>query len=173
MSEERVFVIGDDDKVSSATTTGSITGFEARTLTEIIRLIDDPIGDVSVITRMIAREIAIVNEQLSQVQADPNQTWRLRPLVEQIKALRELSKTLQEGDALSKKDVLNFDGPKFQYVLREITIILKESVKEAGMDDDAVIAVLKAFRSLMATRESSLRTEVNRLDSAAFTRNEV
>jgi hypothetical protein len=173
MSEERVFVIGDDDKVSSATLTGSITGFEARTLTEIIRLIDDPTGDVSVITRLIAREIAIVNEQLSQVQVDPNQTWRLRPLVEQIKALRELSKTLQEGDALSKKDVLNFDGPKFQYVLREITVVLKKSVKEAGMGDDTVIAVLKAFRSLMATRESDLRTEVNRLDSAAFTRNEV
>lgn len=168
MSEERVFVIDDNDKVASANITGSITGFEARSLTEIIRLIDDPTGDVAVITRLIAREIAIANEQLSQVQSDPNQSWRLRPLVEQIKALRELSKTLQEGDALSKKDVLNFDGPKFRYVLREITIVVKKAIKDAGMEDDTVLAILKAFRSLMATRESDLRTEVNKLDSNAF-----
>lgn len=168
MSEERTFVIDENAQVASSTVNGSVTGFEPRSLTEIIRLIDDPTGDVAVITRLIAREIAIANEQLSQVQADPNQSWRLRPLVEQIKALRELSKTLQEGDSLSKKDVLNFDGPKFRYVLREITILVKRAAKDAGLEDDTVIAVLKAFRSVMATREESLRTEVNKLDSTAF-----
>lgn len=168
MSEERTFVIDENAQVASSTVNGSVTGFEPRSLTEIIRLIDDPTGDVAVITRLIAREIAIANEQLSQVQADPNQSWRLRPLVEQIKALRELSKTLQEGDSLSKKDVLNFDGPKFRYVLREFTILVKRAAKDAGLEDDTVIAVLKAFRSVMATREESLRTEVNKLDSTAF-----
>lgn len=168
MSEERTFVIDENAQVASSTVNGSVTGFEPRSLTEIIRLIDDPTGDCAVITRLIAREIAIANEQLSQVQADPNQSWRLRPLVEQIKALRELSKTLQEGDALSKKDVLNFDGPKFRYVLREIAIQVKKASQAAGLDDDTVIAVLKAFRTAMATREESLRTEVNKLDSTAF-----
>lgn len=168
MAEIRDFVIGEDAKLETVSITGNVTGFEPVSLTEIIRLIDDPTGDVAVITRLIAREIACTSEQLSQVQADPNQMWRLSPLREQIKALRELGKTVQEGDALSKKDVLNFDGPKFRYVLREIAIQVKKAAKDAGLDEDTVLAVLKAFRSAMATREESLRMEVNKLDSSVF-----
>lgn len=87
----------------------------------------------------------------------------VKPLAEQVKALRELSKTLVEAEALSKRDILNFDGPKFQFVLGELVKLYKKSLIQASMTESQANDVLKLFRDLLAVYEPVLRKETDRI----------
>ena len=124
---------------------------------EIITLIDHPEGtDLEGINRLIAMEIAYAL-------TDPKIEFNPRAVNERVKSLRELSKTLQEGDNLSKKDFLNFDGPKFKYVLQEVVMLFRGSLKSAGHKEDAINHVLRVFRDQLSARETELRRETERV----------
>jgi hypothetical protein len=135
----------------------------ASQLAEIIRLIDNPEAtDLATINRLIAREIAITL-------ADPTVIWGMRGSAsDKIKAMRELAKTLQEGDTLSKKDFLNFDGPKFRYVLGELVHTFRSSLKSSGLAEDVVNHVLRIFRDQLTVREPDLRKETDRVTTDNF-----
>src|SRR5574343_126369 len=72
-------------------------------MSDILALIADPEKPVSEISRLIAGEIAVASGAISCL--NQSDGYKLKFLSENIKSLRELSKTLSESEVLSKKDV--------------------------------------------------------------------
>ena len=127
---------------------------------QIITLIDNPeFTDIEEINRLISREIAI------SVSSATGGTYNVNTklLNDKVKALRELARTVQEGDNISKKDFLNFDGPKFRYVIGEIVILFRNSMKSGGLAEDVTNHVLRVFRDQLGMRAPELRKETDRI----------
>ena len=128
---------------------------------EIIHAIEDPEStDLEATNRLIAMEIALV---LSGVRE-----YNTKAAMDKVKVLRELTKTLQEGDTLAKKDFLNFDGPKFKYVLGELVVLFKASLKSSGFKEEDINHTLRIFRDSLGLREADLRKETERITSESL-----
>lgn len=156
MSEDYTIVISDEP------TLANLTRFSR--MSEVSGLISDPLTPVADINRIIAGELAAVTTEIAELtQAS---AYRLNILKEQVKALRELAKTLTDNEVLSKKDILNFDGPKFQYVFQEITSNFKKAMKDSGLQETQTNEVLRNFRDIMASHEVELRKSTERVDSS-------
>ena len=135
---------------------------------EIFDMIQDPEKPVSEINRIIAGEIAVCTGSISTLEQANG--YKLKFLTENVKALRELSKTLSESEVLSKKDVLNFDGPKFHFVFQEIIGIFRKAAKESGLAEDQINSLLRNFRDQMAQKEPDLRKQTEKVDSSFIKR---
>jgi hypothetical protein len=131
---------------------------------KIMDLVNDPDAPLTLINRMIAVEMANVIKEISGIASNPLSQVSLKTREAQVKSLRELSKTLQENETLSKRDVLNFDGPKFQYAVREIVTMMKKSIIQAGYPEEKANDILRTFRDMMAVREPELRREVEKVE---------
>lgn len=127
--------------------------------------ISDANFDPAEVSRWIAIEIARVAQEMVSGGNDPSQAWKLKAYSEQIKALRELGKQLNDSDLLNKKDSLNFDGPKFSFVLGEIVELFKTAMKDAGIGEDMRVSVMKQYRDLMSQNEVAIRRETQKIDS--------
>ena len=134
---------------------------------EIIReKITDENYDPAEASRLIAVEMARVTEDLSDCFGDgPMDSLKLKIYDSQLKALRELGKQLNEADTLSKKDILNFDGPKFSFVLGVIVDSFVEAMKEAGLQEDLRNSVMKHYRDRMQVNEAVIRKDTAKIDS--------
>ena len=135
---------------------------------EILEAINDTQKPVSDISRMIAGELASVTTQMAEL----NQTdgYKIKFLSERIKALREVSKTLADSETLSKRDILNFDGPKFLYAFQEILACFKKAMKETGLPETSANEVLRNFRDIMAMKEIDLRRQTDKVESTFVTK---
>src|SRR4051812_27400333 len=110
ITEEAVHV-GQDGNVSYS---GLTKVKRESKLSEIVRKVEDPNVPVAEVSRLITIEIAsVLNEQASNFE-DPTSQFKQKAYNDMVKSLRELGKQLSETDVLSKKDVLNWEGPKFQ-----------------------------------------------------------
>lgn len=125
--------------------------------------INDPDFDVAEISRWISAEIASVARRMQMQTYDPTEAWRLKAFSEQVKALRELGKQLTDTDMLNKRDSLNFDGPKFAFVLGVIVDLFGQSMKEAGVTEDMRVSVMKHLRDKMAENDVIIRRETAKI----------
>jgi hypothetical protein len=140
--------------------------FRKERLENIRERITDTNYDPAEASRLIAIEIARVAEDLSDCWGDgPVDSIRLKVYEQQLRSLRELGKQLTDADLLSKKDVLNFDGPKFQFVLGVIVDSFVQAMKEAGVPEDMRTSIMKHYRDRMQTNENTIRKETARIDS--------
>lgn len=130
---------------------------------QIMDHISDPTTSLKEVIKLIAVEIAVATKDIADLNENPLALNQLKAKVEQVKALRELSKTLQENDTISKKDVLNFDGPKFQFVFREIIGVMKKSIVKAGYSETAADEILRSFKDEMSVKEIDLRKQVDKI----------
>jgi hypothetical protein len=143
---------------------------ERRVKKERLETIREKITDINYdpaeASRLIAVEMARVAEDLSDILGDgPMDNLKLKIYEQQLKALRELGRQLNDADTLSKKDVLNFDGPKFQYVLEIIVENFIKAMKEAGTPEDLRTSIMKHYRDRMQENENIIRKETARIDS--------
>ena len=92
-------------------------------------------------------------------------TPELRAYSEQVKALRELGKQLNDADVLSKKDVLNFEGAKFAFVLETIVNMFVSAMKEAGTPEDLRTSIMKHYRDTMTLNEAKIRRDTMTIES--------
>lgn len=126
--------------------------------------ITNPNYDPAEASRLIAVEIARVTEDLSDCFGDgPMDTTRLKVLEAQLKALRELGKQLTDADLLSKKDVLNMDGAKFIWVLGVIVDNFVQAMKEAGVQEELRMSILKHYRDKMQVNEAQIRKDIQKV----------
>lgn len=131
----------------------------------ISMLIADPDSSLPDIMRLIALEMALIMKKMTS-ERDPLDRGMLsmRDLNDQIKAYRELQRTLTESDALSKKDVLNMDGPKFKFVFKEIVRLFSEAMKDAHVPEDLAQNVMMQFGDKLKTNDESIRREMNKIE---------
>jgi len=134
-------------------------------LNEILLKIDDPNYSVFEVARLIAVEMATISLLMASIDYDPAMQWKFKAYEMQIKCLTALGKQLNDADVLSRKDILNFDGPKFTYVLGEIIALFKQSMKDAAVEESLLTSVMKHYRDLMVANEATIRRETERIDS--------
>jgi prephenate dehydrogenase len=128
----------------------------------ILETIADPNSPVAEIMRLICEELVLVIQEMVAYEHDKSAAPKLKV---QVAALCALLKLVQKADASSKKDVLNFDGPKFQFVLGRLIKLFKEATEKAlgkGYETSAQ-SILKHFRDLVAVNEELLRGETERI----------
>ncbi len=89
-------------------------------------------------------------------------------LTDRIKALRALKRTLMEGVALSKQDLLNLDGPKFKFVLETMIRLFDQALLDAGMEDSLAQNVMLQFGQLLSANDGNIRTESNHMETASM-----
>jgi len=131
---------------------------------DILAKMQDQTSSIADISRMITIEMTIALKELVKLgTSDPTFLSQRRCLNEEIRALRELQKSLTESDLLAKRDVLNFDGPKFQYVFIEILNLYTKALKESGLDRTTIDSVMKQFSDLVKTNDERLRRETARI----------
>jgi hypothetical protein len=137
-------------------------------LGEIVDKISDSSCPPVDISRLISLEIALVlNEQTNAMNSnDPIQDKKIKHFEVMVKSLRQLGQQLNDTEVFSKKDVLNFDGRKFQWVVQEIIKLFKNSIIDSGCDEVLANSVLKNFRDLFTSKEQEFRQGVDKIDSS-------
>ena len=66
-----------------------------------------------------------------------------------------------ESEALTKRDALNLEGPKFKFVLGEIVRLFGQALRDAGTDSSHAQSVMVRFDDLLEENDEALRRELN------------
>jgi hypothetical protein len=130
---------------------------------KILVMMADPDVTVADISREIAQAMGAIMQLMTSSDPLGRGSLTQRELNEQIKAYRELQRTLVESEVLSKKDVLNLEGPKFSFVLKQLIGIFQKSLKDSGCDEGLQKNVMLQFGDLLRTNYDSLKRELNRI----------
>src|SRR5271166_2788902 len=101
---------------------------------EILEKLNDPNCSAAEVSRLITVELGKVARDSVRGSSDVQEAWKQKGYETQVKVLTALAKQLNETEVLSKKDQLNFDGPKFKWVLREVVMLFKKTLEECNID---------------------------------------
>lgn len=132
---------------------------------EIVAKLEDANTPIVEVSRMITIELAKVAQQALAKANDPSEAWKQKVWEVQIKVLTALAKQCNDTDILSKRDALNFDGPKFQYVMTEVVAIFKKTLIEVSLNETMVNNILAQFRDALTLQEPIIRRETEKIDS--------
>lgn len=137
-------------------------------LPEIQEKIADPNSPAAEIMRLIHQELALVIGEMRHYEHDKSAAPKLRNCAVQVTALCALQKLVERADARSKKDLLNFDGPKFQYVFGELVDLFKKAAEQAlgRGSEPSVQSIMRHFRDLVAMHEQDLRRGTEKIGAA-------
>ena len=132
---------------------------------EIIKKLGSPNFPAAEIHRLIALENALVTRRMGERRDNLDATTVVKDATAQVKVLRALAKAVKEADRLANRDVLNFDGKKFQFVFDELLLYYEESAKEAlgSRSDEIVQRVMKSFRDKIGMKEADLRRKTEKI----------
>src|SRR5579863_1302869 len=146
--------------------------FESK-MSSILEKIHDPNFPLAEVNRMIAIEIALVTQDMVTLKqrvegGEMAESFLQKSYTARIKALQALEKSLTNTDILRNRDILNMEGPKFQYCMGEIIKCFKKACQQAlGKGNDTTIeSIMKDWRDEMGIREADLRREIENIDSA-------
>ena len=149
---------------------GTVSGVSKTLVQERVNKVDlicekiaDPNYDPAEVSLMIAAEIAHVAREMTRGGSDPSEAWRLKGYSEQIKAFLALGKQLNDADVLSKKDILNFDGARFAFVLDAVVNLFATALKEAGVEESQRTSIMKHYKDLMVINEKRIRQDTDKL----------
>ena len=120
----------------------------------IVKLVSDPNSSAAETLRLITFEIVRL-VALSNPLLNPN----FESHNDEIKALRLLARIVKETGMRSKADVLNFDKPKFKYVLAQTVSMLEEATHQVLGDKGRAKTemIMKRFEDILAEKQQDLR----------------
>jgi hypothetical protein len=127
----------------------------------IARMIADRHAPIWTISRVIAREMATTIKQ-AKTPVRPFQRQQV-DLNSRMKGLRELQRTLLESEGLSKRDQLDLEGPKFNFVRAEIVRLFEQALKDAGADRFEVESIMLRFDDLLKENDEALRRDLDQI----------
>lgn len=138
----------------------------------ILEKIHDPNYPLEEVNRLIAIEIAGVAQDMGTLRRQAERTdftehFLQKCYDQQIKALAALEKSLTNTDIQRHRDILNFDGPKFQYAFGEFVNWFKLACQQAlGRDNETMVqSIMKHYRDIAAMGEAELRSATEKIDS--------
>jgi hypothetical protein len=135
-------------------------------LPEIAGRLRDPNASVDEIVRPIAIEIVHIIEAMQTCEEIGTPKSQLKSYLEQVKALRLLSRTFVESYAPAKRDVLNLGGPKFLFVFEKILECFKDALEESTgrpRTDASNQHIMKTFADRIRQRQADIQREVNNI----------
>jgi hypothetical protein len=115
--------------------------------------------------RLILVQMTMVINDMRARENDPNAAAFIRFCSEEIRALRALAKQVEETDRLSHLDVLDFDGPKFKYVLKQLAASFKQAALNVlGKDHDEMVnRIMIQFRDIATMNDEEIRRNTKKI----------
>ena len=132
----------------------------ASVLPKILDRLEDPDASPFEMIRLIAIEIASIVDGMQRNEEIGTPKSTSKSPLEQVKALRLLSRILLESYVPDSRDVLNLDGPKFQFVFDKIVGFLKEALNRTmKQPSDGMLKgmILKEFSDLIRMGDQDIR----------------
>jgi len=143
---------------------------ESSKLTEIRTKIEDPNVSQAELSKLIALEMAAILDGMNEHLDKPNSGVKgmdaniaIKSLSEQLKGVRELGRQIIEMDNQAKRDFINFDGEKFQFVAGQWLQMGVSALRAMGWDEHTVTAYVKQFRSQIEMNELRIRKEAENI----------
>lgn len=130
---------------------------------EILTKLEDPNCSAAEVSRLITVELGKVARDSVRGSGEVQDAWKQKGYETTVKVLTALAKQLNDTEILSKKDSLNFDGPKFKWVLREIVKLFKSTLEECNFDKAMVNNVILQFSDKMAESETRIRRDAEKV----------
>ena len=91
------------------------------------------------------------------------QNIAIKSLAEQLKGVRELGRQIIEMDNQAKRDFINFDGEKFQFVAGQWLQMGVTVLRAMGWDEHTVTAYVKQYRQQIEHNELRIRKEAENI----------
>jgi hypothetical protein len=148
----------------------------ASVLPKILDRLEDPDASPFEINRLIAIEIASVICAMQRNEEIGTPKSASKSALEQVKALRLLSRTLVESYVPDSRDVLNVAGPKFQFVLNKIRECFKEALNRTlKQPSDGMLRgmIQREFRDLLNASQQDIQREIAKPDFSYVPEQEV
>jgi hypothetical protein len=143
---------------------------ESSKLTEIRTKIEDPNISQAELSKLIALEMAAILDAMNEHLDKPNSGIKgmdaniaIKSLAEQLKGVRELGRQIIEMDNQAKRDFINFDGEKFQFVAGQWLQMGVSALRAMGWDEHTVTSYVKQFRSQIEMNELRIRKEAENI----------
>ncbi len=134
-------------------------------MSQIVDAMQDANYQPSEVLKLIALEQAMVVNAMSSQNLGWGFGGQGKRLEIKHKALSQLAKTVQDAEELSKKDILNLDGPKFEHCWGKFIDWMRNSMTEAGLNDETGKSVLVIFRDKASNGQEELQKELDAIDS--------
>lgn len=140
----------------------------ATKLDKIIDRLNDPDFNVSEIQRDISFEIAaIIREgkagEKDRAPAEQARMWR--EIWRLIKALRQLAQQTREASLARKRaDSLDLHGPKFLFVLGEISRFFDTAMKDVKIDGQQRQNAMRQLHDILVSNEEGLIRALKQMD---------
>jgi len=139
-------------------------------LKEIREKIENPNVSQAELSKLIALEMAGILDAMNVYLDNPNsaikgmmENFAIKSLSEQLKGVRELGRQIIEMDNQAKRDFINFDGEKFQFVAGQWMQMGVEALRAMGWDEHTVTSYVKQFRSQIEMNELRIRREAENI----------
>ena len=134
-------------------------------LAKIERMIEDPDSDPVAVMRLITVATVAVAMEVQVQPYDPAVGWPWgRHYNAILKALRQLRRSIMDTQFLNNKDTLNFDGPKFTYVLGQVVDLFATAMKDLGVPEEVRNNVMRQYHDLYKVEEPELRRKVRKIE---------
>ncbi len=141
-------------------------------LKEIRTKIEDPNISQAELSKLIALEMAAILDAMNVHLDSPNSAikgmeanFAIKSLGEQLKGVRELGRQIIEMDNQAKRDFINFDGEKFQFVASQWMQMGVEALRAMGWDEHTVTSYVKHFRNQIEMNELRIRREAENIST--------
>jgi HD-like signal output (HDOD) protein len=134
-------------------------------LAKIHRMIEDPDSDLSEVARLINLEICTITGHVLRLTNDfvVDWSWRLKVYAIAIKVLRKMRESLMDTGFLNKRDVLNLEGEKFLFVVKQIHSRFGKAITAAGFPEETRNNILKQYRDIAAVEEPAMCLELRKM----------
>ncbi len=171
-NQRDIFPIFIDEQTARVPVDGSVSYVPKKApnresnLPEVVEKFNDPNSSIADVIRLIKVEMALVIQDISACAGDgPAAAFKLKNYSAQFKSCREMLKSCaKEADARTKRDDLDFDGPKFKFVCEKFRDYIEEAALTVLRGDEFQVKnILNHFDMIKAKRLEELRRETKKI----------
>lgn len=137
----------------------------------ILAMLGDPEATPEDINKEVALETFRVQRMLVEMSGRTTESdkQKFRQIRERAKNLKDAQKLVSDMAAQSRRDVLDFESPKFQYFFDEFMKLIKQAGQEAGIDQITMKTMWKNLTDLVAKNQERIEREAARIKPSSVT----
>ena len=132
---------------------------------EILEKFSSPDFQTEETLRLILVQMTMVINDMRARENEPNAAAFIRFCSAEIRALRAITKQVEETDRLCHLDVLDFDGPKFKYAWEQLVGYFKQAALNAlGKDNNGMVKrIMTELHDIVAMKDEELRRNTEKI----------
>jgi len=122
--------------------------------------LEDPQFEAAELLRIITGEIATVATRMRSLGFTKEEAHIGSCLAKQVEVLRQLAQEVRNVDLVrTREDTINFDGPKFKFVMDKVMDMFIKAMQAAGVEEGQRNNIFRYLRDLFAENEDQLLRE--------------